>query len=675
MCDLDVFNKSVRGYLHKIKGIGMEDASEVYADKTGRFYIAVVADGHGDKACMRSAKGSQMAAETAVECLQELAEDILKVLHEEESEKETVRDDTFGNGFHGIKEQLEDRILRQYAINIVTKWQKKVEDDLKEHGLTEEELQQAGSYEASYRKGKSLPHVYGTTLLAALWIDDYLILLQQGDGRCVVFYEDGTVQASDELGMLDERCHENVTTSLCDTDAAQALWKHSVVVPLKQKKVMACFLGCDGVEDSYVDMEGLYMFYRNLMCEINDKETRDFEEWMEKKYLPEFSQNGSGDDISVAGIVDRNRIGSFIEQFQKQVEKYNLSEELRQLEEKKASMSRKHGILQERAAEQEKLCKEKEIECKRAHISQEEYQSVNKEYSEAAKEFKSYDEKYQGIQDEIDNVRRQINALDSAAKEPPEKPDKSQKSDPPDEMELSGVDGELWNKYRELEEKNQKLEAKIQELEAQKQEPKADIQKLEEEIRELKRQQEESKEQIRELVQGGTKFLKKNKPLAYGAGVLLLVLVLLALGVLLEYRSVKREYQAVKQELEAYDKEYQEVQAGIEEVNLKIEALNSAAKNLSENPDKSEAKIQELEVKIQELETQIQELEAQKPESEEEIQESETEKEESEEEKQEPEEEKQEPETEIQESEEEIQELKQGGTKYLKEQAVRNPYA
>lgn len=492
MCDLYVFNKSVKGHLHEMKKIDMEDASEAYADKAGRFYIAAVADGHGDKACMRSAKGSQTAAEIAVECLQELAEDILKVLHEEEPEKETVRDDAFGIGFHGVKEQLEDRILRQYAANIVTKWTEKVENDLEEHKLTKEELQQAGSYEALYRKGERLPHVYGTTLLAALWLDDYLILLQQGDGRCVVFYEDGTVQTSDELGMLDERCHENVTTSLCDTDAAQTMWKHSKVIAMKQKRVMACFLGCDGVEDSYRDMEGLYTFYQNLMCAIDNEKTEDFEGWLEK-YLPEFSKNGSGDDISVAGIVDRNRIHPFMQQFQKQVEAYNLSEKLRQLEEKKASMSRKHGLLQERAAEQEKLRKEKEM--------------VNKEFSEVEKEFKDYDEKYQKIQDEIAHVSSQIKKLDSAA-------DASQKPDIPAETELVNVTGEKYPEY--------------QKLNAQKQEPETENQGLKAQNQKLKHKY-------------GDDFVKKNvlieiltrKALPYSADILLLILVLLlALGVL-----------------------------------------------------------------------------------------------------------------------------------------------
>ena len=61
------FNTTVKGYLHQKKNIPCEDASESYSDENGRFQIAVVADGHGDPACMRSAAGSRRAVEITVD--------------------------------------------------------------------------------------------------------------------------------------------------------------------------------------------------------------------------------------------------------------------------------------------------------------------------------------------------------------------------------------------------------------------------------------------------------------------------------------------------------------------------------------------------------------------------------------------------------------------------------
>ena len=38
-----------------------------------------------------------------------------------------------------------------------------------------------------YDRGERLEHIYGTTLIAGLLTESYLLLIQQGDGRCVVF--------------------------------------------------------------------------------------------------------------------------------------------------------------------------------------------------------------------------------------------------------------------------------------------------------------------------------------------------------------------------------------------------------------------------------------------------------------------------------------------------------
>lgn len=409
------FHRSVRGHLHVIKNIPCEDNSLSFRGKDGQFYIAAVADGHGDRSCMRSADGSRRAVEIAAECLQEFAEAALRqpsVEREQDDKVPVIR-------FQSVMEQLENgqvkgaSVLKPLTDAIVSKWTAWAEQELYERPLTQEELNQAGAYADAYRNGERLPHVYGTTLLAALMLPDYLILLQQGDGRCAVFYEDGSIQLSDELGMLDERCHENVTTSLCDADAAQTLWKHSVVLPLRKKQVMACFLSCDGVEDSYRDAEGLRTFYWRLICELDSKGPQTFEAWL-PEYLPEFSKNGSGDDVSVAGMLDRERLRAFAEPFRLQAEAYSLSEGLKQLEEKKASMSRKHGILRERLKEQSGLHIQPVSECKNDRGGQEEYQ---KEYYAAKREFEEYDGKYQELQSRIEEAKTRIGDITAQIEE------------------------------------------------------------------------------------------------------------------------------------------------------------------------------------------------------------------------------------------------------------------
>lgn len=392
------FHQSVTGYLHERKGIGCEDWSESENGRGGKgqFYIAVVADGHGDPACMRSGVGAKMAAEVAKNQLSEFARTALC----EEDE-------------NSIKGQLESGrhrdILKRLIDNIVSEWIKKVDADLKENPLTEEELNQAGSYADAYREKEELRHIYGTTLLAALKLPDYLILLQQGDGRCVVFYKDKEGTPKQPIA-LDERCHENVTTSMCDEDAPLRLLKHSTVIPLGEgKEVMSCWLGCDGVEDSYRNDEGIYTFYRKLMCELNERKESGFEEYL-KKYLEEFSKIGSGDDISVGGIVDMDCIGDYAPSFALQVEEYELTEDLERLKNKQISMSRKHGLLQKQVEQTKKLWFQNMNAQKEKRYASDwrKNDDALAEYQKAEEAFKAYDGNYKNIEEQIKEKNRQI---------------------------------------------------------------------------------------------------------------------------------------------------------------------------------------------------------------------------------------------------------------------------
>lgn len=360
------FHKTVMGYLHKKKDIPCEDSSDSFfvqnADERKQFYIAVVADGHGDTACMRSKTGSKKAVEIAIDCLKEFAE---SVVNAEQGTDSTQESDEY-KGYRSIVDMLENaaaygrnakdtlkaRVPESLTNAIVSRWHQFVNEDIRVNKLTdtEEEMAQASRYADAYREGRRLEHIYGTTLIAALMLPDYLLLIQQGDGRCDVFYEDGTV---DQPIPWDERCHENVTTSMCDEDVATRI--RSRVIDLREKKVIACFLGSDGVEDSYRDMEGTHMFYRSLIAELVERGTDAFETYLEEM-LPQFTQTGSGDDVSVSGIVDIEHAKNFVPIFQLQNKQYNLKDDLDRYESRIISMSRKHGILRENVDEAKKEC-------------------------------------------------------------------------------------------------------------------------------------------------------------------------------------------------------------------------------------------------------------------------------------------------------------------------------
>jgi hypothetical protein len=250
---------------------------------------------------------------------------------------------------------------------------------------------------------EQIAHIYGTTLIAALWLPECLILLQQGDGRCDVFYEDGSV---DQPIPWDERCHENVTTSMCDSDAAASF--RSCVIDRKETPVMACFLDCDGVEDAYHDsdetMAGVHTFHKHLILKLLSMQEAEFDEYLEE-FLPEFSAfgifgpTGSGDDVSVAGIVDREAAGQWKDRFSKDIRRYELEEELFQKENELKSKMRKHQILKKRMDEALKHTEDPEAA------------------ETARKTFEEYDSKYSAIENEIALIQDRIRGLEGSAEE------------------------------------------------------------------------------------------------------------------------------------------------------------------------------------------------------------------------------------------------------------------
>lgn len=325
------FAKTVIGHLHIQKNIPCEDSSDNFSDQEGRYHIAIVADGHGDPACFRSEIGSQIAVEVSKASLQNFAEMFFS------SESNMQSKLAFPKERRQAMKQLTDFIISQ--------WTSRVLQHLEENPPAEEDWEKIGDKKAEYLEGKHLEHIYGTTLIAALMVSNWLILMQQGDGRCDVFYEDGTV---DQPIPWDDRCFENVTTSLCDEDAAQRI--RSQVIDTSLYPVIACYLGSDGVEDSYRTMEGTHVFYRELSCELVERPGTEFEDYLEG-YFPDFSRNGSGDDVSVAGIVDVEGLRAHVQEFRNSASAYELNEEFERHNARLISMSRKHGILKRRLDE------------------------------------------------------------------------------------------------------------------------------------------------------------------------------------------------------------------------------------------------------------------------------------------------------------------------------------
>ena len=353
------FNKSVCGASHIRKDMVCQDHSEVrqIGEGDSSIWLAAVADGHGDETCFRSHRGAKLAVQSALENMSLFLEQSVQT----------------EGGALSFLEDDEENTVKRLTDSILYSWTSMVSVDRQEDPFTEEELQKAGQYLERYEKGQDLAHPYGTTLIAAMATEEYLLMIHQGDGRCILFWEDGSCE---EPVPWDEECVFNSTTSMCDKSASKRI-RHRFI-SLNGRRPMAVFLASDGVEDAYPEIQGAYSFFRVLMAEhMADTELPVLESYLEG-FLPGFSEQGSGDDISIAGIYDPELVSKMQGKLQEDAASYRKGYRIRELEGRMISMERKDRILKERA--------EKETDSELMEFRNKEYAEYHKEFEEVLAE-------------------------------------------------------------------------------------------------------------------------------------------------------------------------------------------------------------------------------------------------------------------------------------------------
>lgn len=304
--DYDIFTQSVRGSSHIRKDLPREDAG-IKLDENG-IKVFAVADGHGDSRCCRAYIGADLICKIASVELREFARTI--------QNKEWINK-LFDDKGH---KQLIDTLVT----SIIGKWGNAVNEEFERNPLSDSELVVASGLNVNFSTGVGIEKLYGTTLIAGLVTDSYLLLLQQGDGRCDVFDEHGDVS---QPIPWDDRCVGNGTTSVCDNDAIQST--RVVIIDLKKMPVIACIAGTDGVEDSFsMSMEKLHAYYRDMIIYCCNEGVERLEEHLETE-LSELSNNGSADDVTVSGIIDVERCKTFLQRFKEENDLVNLSEDIK----------------------------------------------------------------------------------------------------------------------------------------------------------------------------------------------------------------------------------------------------------------------------------------------------------------------------------------------------------
>ncbi len=285
MSQTTLFSNSTIGARHLLQQMTNQDSCQTAASQD--YQIFAVADGHGATECFRSEIGSRLAVDVAIKNLELFAQTIKKY-------------DLYS---YLSRPKERDELIRSLISDIVAQWNQYVYADIKAYPIKEEEYERSQTLSSIYQKGMYLTNIYGSTMIAGLVTPEYIVLFQQGDGTLVVLEEDGTI---DDPMPEDDLCIRNLTTSLCDKDAAKRM--RYVYMDRKEKDPIAMIAATDGVERSFGDNIHLSAFYAELFYELSELDEEEVGAYL-ANLLPQISQRGSQDDVTMAGLFNAGRIG------------------------------------------------------------------------------------------------------------------------------------------------------------------------------------------------------------------------------------------------------------------------------------------------------------------------------------------------------------------------------
>ena len=253
------------GYSHIKKGKCCQDSSAYFHSKN--YEAIVVCDGHGGEKHFRSEIGSKIA----VEICKKTVEEFVKCISNR-------------NDHNRLNELLSD-----FGKHLIFLWREKIREHYEQNPFLQNEEQLLDK--TIFNDIQANPHIaYGTTLILIIACKDNLFIIKLGDGEVRL------LKGNDVLSpILDDELTFGKTASLCNFDASEKL--HSMVLPLKE--VDCCIISTDGVINSFETVKHFENFCKTLSKEFNREEIAEFENEL-CEFLPLLSEQGSGDDVSIA---------------------------------------------------------------------------------------------------------------------------------------------------------------------------------------------------------------------------------------------------------------------------------------------------------------------------------------------------------------------------------------
>jgi serine/threonine protein phosphatase PrpC len=269
--------KSVQGASHIRSGKPNQDAICWFLEsEDGLPVILAIADGHGSEKCFQSHEGSRLSTEVAVSVLMEFV------------------DKTKDSDTAHTKEAASAKLPKV----LERRWKNSVDEHIQNNPIPtvspgEHLIEEA----AQHLQDSNRFHAYGSTLLAVLVAETYILYIQLGDGDILTISPDGdaTRPMPD-----DQHLFANETTSLCLTNASDYFRIHFQV--LSEPPPALIILSTDGYLNSFKSAADFLKagtdISKMVRSEGLDWVSRNLEKW-----LDETSLEGSGDDITV-GIIE-----------------------------------------------------------------------------------------------------------------------------------------------------------------------------------------------------------------------------------------------------------------------------------------------------------------------------------------------------------------------------------
>lgn len=284
------------------------------------FSMVCVSDGHGGSPYFRSQRGAEFAVQTSIELLSESIDKISAALQEKNYQKvnkslsksfvrrwmrKIIEEFSVLDSYEISKqiknlESEDEKAAKTYQNDLkeALKLAKKYDEIKKKTQTEDDETQEISSLINDFSK-LSVKSIFGCTVVVYFQIKEPELwyAFKIGDSDFFASFDRTFVKPIKD----DPKCYENVTTSLCDDNAEKEFC-------FPEKKFLSkipetVFCSSDGVANSFADEDYLKKFYSQLQFSYDEE--GDFHSGNDlKEYLPQLSLKGSGDDVSLAGIIN-----------------------------------------------------------------------------------------------------------------------------------------------------------------------------------------------------------------------------------------------------------------------------------------------------------------------------------------------------------------------------------